>query len=90
MVGVPGEEHFANADVGDGILLHGTAGGLSGAGSQQLILDLDNVGSNESGPLDGSDHSESRPLHGDSAGVPGASKPGDRFGSVLRPGPLGS
>ena len=133
MVGVPGEEYFANADVGDGILLHGTAGGLSGGGSQQLILELNNVGSNESGdrigsalaardfdadgagdlvvgipgedidklrdagaiayhqgPLDGSDHSESRPLHGDSAGVPGASEPGDRFGSVLGPGPPGS
>jgi hypothetical protein len=35
MVGVPGEEYFANADVGDGILLHGTAGGLSGAGSHR-------------------------------------------------------
>jgi hypothetical protein len=133
MVGVPGEEYFANADVGDGILLHGTAGGLSGAGSQSLTLEISNVGSNEAGdrigsalaardfdadgagdlvvgipdenidklrdagaiayhqgPLEGPDHSESRPLHGDSAGVPGAAEPGDRFGSVLGPGPLGS
>jgi hypothetical protein len=133
IVGVPGEEYFANSDVGDAVLLHGTAGGLSGAGSQSLILSLNNVGSNESGdriggalaardfdadgagdlvvgmpgedidklrdagaigyhqgPLGAPNPTESRPLHADSAGVPGAAEPGDRFGSVLGPGPLGS
>jgi hypothetical protein len=131
-VGVPGEEYFANLDVGDVILLHGTAGGLSGAGAQSMQQDVNNVGSNESGdhigsalsardfdadgagdlvvgmpgedidklrdagaiayhqgPLQGPDHTESRPLHADSAGVPGAAEPGDRFGAVLGPGPLG-
>lgn len=131
-IGVPGEEYFANLDVGEATLLHGTAGGLSGTGSQSLILEVNNVGSNESGdhiggalaardfdadgaadlvvgmpgedidklrdagavayhqgPLQGPDFSECRPLHADSAGVPGAAEPGDRFGSVLGPGPLG-
>jgi hypothetical protein len=131
-IGVPGEEYFANLDVGDVILLHGTAGGLSGAGAQSMQQDVNNVGSNESGdrigsalaardfdadgagdlvvgmpsedidklrdagaiayhqgPLQGPDVSESRPLHADSAGVPGAAEPGDRFGAVLGPGPLG-
>ena len=41
------------------------------------------------GPLGGPDDEESRPLHADSLGVPGAAEPGDRFGSVLGPGPLG-
>ena len=131
-IGVPGEEYFANLDVGDATLLHGTAGGLSGTGSQSLILEVNNVGSNESGdhiggalaardfdtdgagdlvvgmpredidklrdagavayhqgPLQGPDFSECRPLHADSAVVPGAAERGDRFGSVLGPGPLG-
>jgi hypothetical protein len=131
-VGVPGEEYFANLDTGDVILLHGTAGGLSGAGSQSLLT-LSNVGSTEAddhmgaalaardfdddgagdlavgipgedidklrdagaiayhqGPVGGPSSTESRPLHADSAGVPGASEPGDRFGSVLGPGPVGS
>jgi len=131
-VGVPGEEYFANPDVGDAIVLRGTAGGLSGAGSGSLTEDFGNPGANESGDhigaslaardfdadgagdlvvgmpgedidklreagavaynqglLDGPNRSESRPLHADSAGVPGASEPGDHFGSVLAPGPLG-
>jgi hypothetical protein len=130
-VGVPGEEYFANTDVGDVILLHGTAGGLSGAGAQSMQQDISNIGSNEAGdhigsalaardfdadgagdlvvgmpgedidklrdagavayhqgPL-GPERPESRPLHADSAGVPGAAEPGDRFGAVLGPGPLG-
>jgi hypothetical protein len=32
---------------------------------------------------------ESRRLHADSAGVPGAAEPGERFGAALGPGPLG-
>ena len=130
-VGVPGEEYFANSDVGDVILLHGTAGGLSGAGAQSMQQDISNIGSNEAGdhigsalaardfdvdgagdlvvgmpredidrirdagaiayhqgPL-GPERPESRPLHADSAGVPGAAEPGDQFGAVLGPGPLG-
>jgi len=130
-VGVPGEEYFANVDVGDVILLHGTAGGLSGAGAQSMQQEISNIGSNEAGdhigsalaardfdadgagdlvvgmpgedidklrdagaiayhqgPL-GPERPESRPLHADSAGVPGAAEPGDRFGGVLGPGPLG-
>jgi hypothetical protein len=130
-VGVPGEEYFANLDVGDVILLHGTAGGLSGAGAQSMQQEISNVGSNEAGdhigsalaardfdadgagdlvvgmpgedidklrdagaiayhqgPL-GPEQPESRPLHADSAGVPGAAEPGDHFGAVLGPGPLG-
>jgi hypothetical protein len=130
-VGVPGEEYFANTDVGDVILLHGTAGGLSGAGAQSMQREISNIGSNEAGdhigsalaardfdadgagdlvvgmpgedidklrdagaiayhqgPL-GPERPESRPLHADSAGVPGAAEPGDRFGAVLGPGPLG-
>ena len=129
--GVPGEEYFAGIDVGDVILLHGTAGGLSGAGAQSMQQDISNIGSNEAGdhigsalaardfdadgagdlvvgmpgedidrirdagaiayhqgPL-GPERPESRPLHADSAGVPGAAEPGDRFGAVLGPGPLG-
>jgi hypothetical protein len=131
-VGVPGEEYFADLDVGDVILLHGTAGGLSGAGAQSMLQEVNNVGASESGdhiggalaardfdadgagdlavgmpgedidklrdagaiayhqgPLQGPDHAEDRPLHADSPGVPGASEPGDRFGSVLGPGPRG-
>jgi hypothetical protein len=129
-VGVPGEEYFANTDVGDVILLHGTAGGLSGAGAQSMELEISNVGSNEAGDRIGSalaardfdadgsgdlvvgmpgedidktrdagaiayhqgplgpERPESRPLHADSAGVPGAAERGDRFGAVLGPGPL--
>jgi hypothetical protein len=130
-VGVPGEEYFAATDVGDVILLHGTAGGLSGAGAQSMQQEISNIGSNEAGdhigsalaardfdadgagdlvvgmpgedidktrdagaiayhqgPL-GPERPESRPLHADSAGVPGAAEPGDRFGAVLGPGPLG-
>jgi hypothetical protein len=41
------------------------------------------------GPLQGPDHAEDWPLHADSPGVPGAAEPGDRFGSVLGPGPRG-
>ncbi|HYN17254.1 MAG TPA: FG-GAP repeat protein, partial [Actinomycetes bacterium] len=131
-VGIPGEEYFASADIGDVILVHGTAGGLSGAGGQSLILNS-GVGSNEAGDRIGSalaardfdddgagdlavgmpgedigtsfrdagaiayhqgpvlsgNRTESRPLHADSTGVPGAAEPGDRFGSALGPGPLG-
>jgi FG-GAP repeat len=39
------------------------------------------------GPLGGPGGAEDRPLHQDSAGVPGAAEPGDRFGAALGPGP---
>jgi hypothetical protein len=39
------------------------------------------------GPLGGPGGAEDRPLHQDSAGVPGAAEPGDHFGAALGPGP---
>jgi FG-GAP repeat len=128
-VGAPGDDSApANQDTGDAVLIRGTAGGFSGAGS--LSLNVGGVGSLEEGdnfgaglaardfdadgfgdlaagmpgedvdkfrdagalayfqgPLGGPDGPEDRPLHQDSAGVPGAAEPGDRFGAALGPGP---
>jgi FG-GAP repeat len=132
VVGAPGDDAApANQDTGDAVLLHGTPGGLSGAGS--LSINVGGVGSAEAGdrfgaalaardfdndglgdlaagmpledvdrfrdagaiayfqgPLGGPDGAEDRPLHQDSAGVPGAAEPGDHFGAALGPGPAAS
>jgi FG-GAP repeat len=129
VVGAPGDDTApANQDTGDAVLLHGTAGGLTGAGSLSINVggvgsveagdrfgaalaarDFDNDGLGDlaagmpledvdtfrdagaiayfQGPLGAPDGAEDRPLHQDSAGVPGAAEPGDHFGAALGPGP---
>jgi FG-GAP repeat len=126
-VGAPGDDAApANQDTGDAVLIRGTAGGLSGAGSLSITHDVGGPNSVEAGdrfgaalaardfdndglgdlaagipledvdkfrdagaliyfqgPLGGPGGAEDRPLHQDSAGVPGAAEPGDRFGAPL-------